>query len=152
MPSLVGMVPYAGFAFYSFEVTKHFCMNRLPRLTCQVQERADGSTSLVLNIPSKLVCGGMSGAVAQTFAYPLDVARRRMQLGSMSMDTKRFVGLGTVGTLRKVYREDGLVRGLYRGLSVNYLRAIPMVALSFTTNELLKQAFHLDTGVSTKDS
>ena len=92
MPSLVGMVPYAGFAFYSFELSKRLCMSKLPELTCFKQKRSDGEEMLVLKIPAKLVCGGMSGAVAQTFAYPLDVARRRMQLGAMSEETKRFVG------------------------------------------------------------
>ena len=46
-----------------------------------------------------------------------------------------------------IYREDGVVKGLYRGLSINYLRAIPMVALSFATYEVVKQALHLDTGI-----
>jgi solute carrier family 25 protein 16 len=38
-------------------------------------------------------------------------------------------------------------RGLYRGMSINYLRAVPMVAVSFTTYELLKQMLNLDTGM-----
>lgn len=53
-------------------------------------------------------------------------------------------------TLRVVYKEDGVIRGLYRGLSINYMRAIPMVAFSFSINETLKQAMNLDTGVRTK--
>ena len=28
-----------------------------------------------------MLCGGLAGAGAQTVSYPLDVARRRMQLG-----------------------------------------------------------------------
>lgn len=45
---------------------------------------------LVLNIPAKLLCGGMAGAVAQSFSYPLDVTRRRMQLAMMNPDTAKF--------------------------------------------------------------
>lgn len=52
-----------------------------------------------------------------------------------------------VSTLRHIYQENGVVRGLYRGMSINYLRAIPMVAVSFSTYELLKQALNLDTGM-----
>lgn len=52
-----------------------------------------------------------------------------------------------LGTLSQIYREEGLVRGLYRGMSINYLRAIPMVAVSFTTYELMKQLLELDTGI-----
>lgn len=39
---------------------------------------------LVLTIPARLLCGGIAGAVAQSFSYPLDVTRRRMQLGMMN--------------------------------------------------------------------
>lgn len=50
-------------------------------------------------------------------------------------------------TLKTIYRENGIVQGLYRGMSINYLRAIPMVAVSFSTYEVLKQALNLDTGM-----
>lgn len=52
-----------------------------------------------------------------------------------------------VSTLKHIYNENGIVRGLYRGMSINYLRAIPMVAVSFSTYEVLKQALNLDTGM-----
>lgn len=52
-----------------------------------------------------------------------------------------------VRTLSQIYQEEGFVRGLYRGMSINYLRAIPMVAVSFTSYELMKQLLQLDTGI-----
>lgn len=45
---------------------------------------------VVLTIPAKLLCGGFAGAIAQSFSYPLDVTRRRMQLAMMSADTHKF--------------------------------------------------------------
>lgn len=54
---------------------------------------------------------------------------------------------GMVSTLRMVYQENGIVKGLYRGMSINYLRAIPMVAMSFATYEVMKQLLNLDTGL-----
>ena len=53
-------------------------------------------------------------------------------------------------TLKFIYLENGIVKGLYRGLSINYIRAMPMVAVSFTSYELLKQALGLDTGIPIK--
>jgi hypothetical protein len=35
-------------------------------------------------------------------------------------------------------------RGLYRGVSVNYLRVTPMISISFTTYDLLKILFQFD--------
>lgn len=55
--------------------------------------------------------------------------------------------MGMVQTLTLIYKEDGVVKGLYRGMSINYLRAIPMVAVSFSTYELMKQTLNLDTGM-----
>lgn len=55
--------------------------------------------------------------------------------------------MGMVNTIVLIYKENGVFRGLYRGMSINYLRAIPMVAVSFTTYELLKQMLDLDTGM-----
>lgn len=55
--------------------------------------------------------------------------------------------MGMVKTLVFIYKDNGVVKGLYRGMSINYIRAIPMVAVSFTTYELMKQALHLDTGM-----
>lgn len=51
------------------------------------------------------------------------------------------------GTLTQIYKQEGIAYGLYRGMSINYLRAIPMVAVSFTTYELMKQMLKLDTGI-----
>lgn len=45
---------------------------------------------MVLTIPAKLFCGGLAGAVAQSFSYPMDVTRRRMQLAMMTPETHKF--------------------------------------------------------------
>lgn len=163
----VGMVPYAGTAFYFFELNKRLCTTYLHSICCynEVRIREDGhhENVLVLRLPAKFVCGGIAGAFSQTIAYPLDVvryvielnivfrlqsliSRRRMQLAMMMPETQRF-GTSTWAALKAVYQSDGVIRGLYRGLSINYLRAIPMVALSFSVNELMKQALNLETGV-----
>ena len=48
-------------------------------------------------------------------------------------------------TLILVFREHGVRKGLYRGLSVNYIKVTPMVAVSFSTYELMRQYLNLDT-------
>ncbi|CAK1555910.1 unnamed protein product [Leptosia nina] len=144
VPTLVGMVPYAGFSFYCFESLKYLCMKYVPTTLCRKCDRNTGG--LVLSVPGKLLCGGLAGAVAQSVSYPLDVTRRRMQLAAMDPATKHF-GIGMFKTLAHIYSENGIVKGLYRGMSVNYIRAIPMVATSFSTYELMKQLLNLDTGM-----
>jgi solute carrier family 25 (mitochondrial carrier protein), member 16 len=53
-----------------------------------------------------------------------------------------------ISTLKLIHAENGVIRGLYRGMSINYLRAIPMVAVSFATYETMKQTLNLDTGMT----
>ncbi|CAG9863572.1 unnamed protein product [Phyllotreta striolata] len=143
-PTLTGMVPYAGLSFFCFEYLKFGCTKYLPSWTCNPCEQNTGG--LVLSVPAKLACGGLAGAAAQSVSYPLDVTRRRMQLAMMNPDTRHYAD-GMFSTLRKIYAEHGIVRGLYRGMSINYMRAIPMVAVSFSAYELCKQLLHLDTGI-----
>lgn len=106
MPTLMGMVPYAGLSFYCFEVLKYACMKYSPNLTCNKLERNTGNCllvtkafdskqkiilgGLVLGVPAKLLCGGFAGALAQSFSYPFDVTRRRMQLAMMNPETAKF--------------------------------------------------------------
>ncbi|VEN60779.1 unnamed protein product [Callosobruchus maculatus] len=142
LPTLTGMVPYSGLSFYCFEYLKFGCIKYLPDIACY---EYDGDT-LVLSLPAKLLCGGMSGAIAQSVSYPLDVTRRHMQLAMMKPHTHHYAK-GMFSTLFKIYHNHGLVKGLYRGMSINYMRAIPMVAVSFSTYEMCKQLLHLEAGM-----
>lgn len=119
-------------------------MKYLPKITCNPCDQNTGG--LVLAVPAKLICGGLAGAVAQSISYPLDVTRRRMQLAMMDPSTHHFAK-GMFSTLYHIYTDHGIIKGLYRGMSINYMRAIPMVAVSFSTYEVCKQILNLDTGL-----
>lgn len=67
VPTLCGMVPYAGFSFYCFEMFKFVCMKYMPTMTCNENERNTGG--LVLQVPAKLLCGGFAGAVVSDNGY-----------------------------------------------------------------------------------
>ncbi len=58
--------------------------------------------------------------------------------------------MGIKETFKYVYRKYGIKNGLYRGISLNYLRAIPMVSASFCFYEISKKFFGLETGALIK--
>mgnify|MGYP002260102063 CR=1 FL=1 len=49
---------------------------------------------------------------------------------------------GCISTFVTVYTEDGLRKGLYRGLSINYMRVVPQVAVMFSVYEIIKQVLN----------
>ncbi|XP_051883332.1 graves disease carrier protein isoform X1 [Pristis pectinata] len=139
-PTIIGMAPYAGISFFTFGTLKSIGLSQAPDVLGRPS--SDNPNVLVLKSHVNLVCGGIAGAIAQTVSYPLDVARRRMQLGSILVEAEKYVTM--CKTLRYVYNEHGIRKGLYRGLTLNYIRCIPSQAVAFTTYELMRQVLHLN--------
>ncbi|TNM99976.1 solute carrier family 25 member 16 [Takifugu rubripes] len=139
-PTLIGMAPYAGFSFFTFGTLKSLGLKHFPEQLGRPS--SDNPDVLILKPHVNLLCGGVAGAIAQTISYPLDVARRRMQLGAILPDSEKCVSL--IKTLTYVYKEYGIKAGLYRGLSLNYIRCVPSQAMAFTTYEFMKQVLHLN--------
>ena len=137
--SIMGMIPYAGAAFYSYEVIKAFLMHNVYLKHYTTKNSLDGSGTIVLNVPANLFTGGMAGALSQCLSYPLDVCRRFMQLEGMRSETPHY--RNPFSLLLHIYRTSGVVGGLYRGMTINFYRAVPQVAVSFSVYELLKQVF-----------
>lgn len=157
--TVLGMIPYAGLSFTSFERLKHYVLtNKLEYLIVEITkstgEKKGGNDNnnnqdryYELTVPGKLVCGGMTAVIAQTITYPLDVVRRHMQLVTMLTDSVARQKMGIYDTFLYVFNKYGIVGGLYRGITLNYIRAIPMVSTSFCFYELSKKFFGLDTSI-----
>lgn len=60
----------------------------------------------------RLTAGGCAGVTAATFTYPLDLARTRLSLA-----TDPSAPQGVLAILRGVYKHEGGILALYRGLS-----------------------------------
>ncbi|XP_059518516.1 solute carrier family 25 member 16 isoform X3 [Myotis daubentonii] len=140
MPTILGMAPYAGVSFFTFGTLKSVGLSHAPTLLGRPS--SDNPNVLVLKTHINLLCGGVAGAIAQTISYPFDVTRRRMQLGTVLPEFEKCLTMRE--TMKYVYGHHGIRRGLYRGLSLNYIRCIPSQAVAFTTYELMKQFFHLN--------
>jgi len=84
----------------------------------------------------KLVCGSIAGLLGQTFTYPLDVVRRQMQVQRLSSSNSGDLK-GTMESLVTILQIQGW-RQLFSGLSINYLKVVPSVAIGFTVYDVMK--------------
>jgi solute carrier family 25 protein 42 len=82
-----------------------------------------------------MLFGATAGLVGQTVSYPFDVIRRRLQTAAVVRpnDAK----LGAIATARKIIREEGIPRGLYKGVTMNWLKGPISVGISFMTFDTL---------------
>lgn len=119
-PTLLGIMPYAGLSFTVYETLKAQFVHRLG-----LQSVSELST------PTRLGSGAFAGLVAQTATYPLDTVRRRMQVHPG-------VYCNELHALRAIYTAEGLIKGLFKGVSMNWLKGPVAVGVSFTVNDLVK--------------
>ncbi|KZV23076.1 graves disease carrier protein [Dorcoceras hygrometricum] len=120
-PTLIGILPYAGLKFYVYEELKR----------CVPEEYHS-------SILMRLSCGALAGLFGQTFTFPLDVVRRQMQVEHLQISTQggsRFKS--TWDGLATIARNQGW-RQLFAGLSINYIKIVPSVAIGFTAYDTIK--------------
>ncbi|MGH0177319.1 UNVERIFIED_CONTAM: hypothetical protein FKN15_074907 [Acipenser sinensis] len=117
-PTILGVIPYAGISFFTYETLK--------------KVHADHSGRPHPNPAERLAFGACAGLLGQSASYPLDVVRRRMQTAGVTGHTYGSIA----GTMRLIVREEGLARGLYKGLSMNWVKGPIAVGISFTTFDL----------------
>ncbi|XP_030371367.1 mitochondrial coenzyme A transporter SLC25A42 [Scaptodrosophila lebanonensis] len=133
--TVLGVIPYAGTSFFTYETLKR-----------EYHEMV-GNTKP--NTLVSLAFGAAAGAAGQTASYPLDIVRRRMQ--TIRVNTMANERCPTIlETLMKIYREEGIKNGFYKGLSMNWIKGPIAVGISFSTydliKELLRELFHLKRG------
>lgn len=81
----------------------------------------------------RLLFGAIAGLLGQSASYPLDIVRRRMQTHG------GYSEIGILGTMKKVVVEEGFFTGLYKGLSLNWVKGPIAVGISFTSFDLAQK-------------
>lgn len=138
-PTILGMLPYAGVSFLTHDTMGDLL--RLPLVakwtTLPQPKNAPEGKAAPLQSWAELLAGGIAGLVSQTCSYPLEVIRRRMQVAGAVGDGHR---LRIAETAKLIMKERGLP-GLFVGLTIGYVKIVPMSAVSFFTYERLKTLF-----------
>ena len=132
-PTILGMLPYAGMSFLTHDTAGDLL--RLPAIAAWTTNPKPAGYPEGKPNPLKswaeLFAGGIAGLVSQTASYPLEVIRRRMQVGGAVGDGHR-LHIGETAGL--IFKERG-IRGFWVGLSIGYVKVVPMVAVSFYVYE-----------------
>ncbi|CAG9558487.1 unnamed protein product [Danaus chrysippus] len=119
IPNILGIVPYAGIDLAVYETLKKKYINKY-----QTNNEQPGMLLL-------LACGSTSCTLGQVCSYPLALVRTRLQ-------AQEKAAKGAEGTMRGAFREivqrEGL-RGLYRGITPNFIKVIPAVSISYVVYE-----------------
>jgi len=130
------MIPYAGTSFLLHDTIGDLL--RLPSIrrytTLPHRNNTPSGQQAPLRAWAELTSGGLSGAISQTVAYPLEVTRRRMQVGG-AVGHRRHLSIKE--TMGAIFKDRG-ISGFFVGLSIGYVKVVPLVAVSFYTYERLK--------------
>lgn len=115
LPSIIGIVPYAGATFFTYETAKRLHYEKTGKAEPHHLER--------------MAFGALAGLIGQSASYPLDVVRRRMQTSDIKV--------GMTETIKKIREDPHPFRSMYRGMSLNWVKGPISVGISFTTFDLL---------------
>ncbi|CAN4098470.1 unnamed protein product [Withania somnifera] len=122
VPSLLGIIPYAGIDLAAYETLKDLSKTYILH--------DDEAGPLV-----QLGCGTISGALGATCVYPLQVIRTRMQADSA------YKSMSDV--FRKTVEREGF-RGFYKGIFPNLLKVVPAASITYLVYESMKKSLDLD--------
>ncbi|XP_062027704.1 calcium-dependent mitochondrial ATP-magnesium/phosphate carrier protein 2-like isoform X1 [Rosa rugosa] len=127
LPSLLGIVPYAGIDLAAYETLKDMSK------TYFLHDNSDPGPLIQLG------CGTVSGALGATCVYPLQVIRTRMQ-AQRSNSAEAYRGMSDV-FWRTLQREG--YRGFYKGLFPNLLKVVPAASITYMVYEAMKKRLDL---------
>lgn len=135
-PTILGMLPYAGISFLTHDTVSDLMRTPAFRQYTTLPRKPNHPEGkpAALRSWAELTSGGMAGLISQTASYPLEVIRRRMQVGGAVGDGRRLKIRETAGM---IFKERGLP-GFFIGLTIGYVKVIPLAAVSFYTYERMK--------------
>eukprot|EP01083_Nonionella_stella_P259762 886517_1 len=127
-PTLVGVFPYIAIDFVIYEALKPYAPKR---------PHTNQPTSLGI-----VACGGTAGLVSQTLAFPLELIRRRLQVQGFIKSNYNYSG-GILNAFKQTIKYEG-ISGLYRGMTVNYVKCVPTIGIGFLVYERMAEFLGLN--------
>ncbi|KAK9097713.1 hypothetical protein Syun_024758 [Stephania yunnanensis] len=124
-PTLIGMLPYSTCYYFMYETLKNSY--------CRAMKKKSLSRS------DMLLVGAVSGLTASTISFPLEVARKRLMVGSLQGKCP----VNMAAALSEIVRQEGL-GGLYRGWGASSLKVMPSSGITWMFYEAWKEILLID--------
>ncbi|WAR29885.1 S2542-like protein [Mya arenaria] len=122
-PTVIGSCIYSGISFFTYETLK--------------KEHASYSKGVDPTPFTRWCFGACAGILGQCTSYPLDIVRRRMQTAGVTGHSLDYTTI--LGTARRVYQREGIKGGLYKGLSMNWIKGPVSAGISFMVFETVQR-------------
>jgi len=125
--SVIGVIPFAGGTFMSYEVL----------------DRAWNKPKDKMTPLENFINGCLAAAFAQTFSFPFDTIRKKLQAQSKTVSTEMRPDVefnGMFDAFVKTVKKNGIL-GLWRGTSANLAKVAPYAGLMFMAFEACKRVF-----------
>ncbi|XP_070939670.1 mitochondrial thiamine pyrophosphate carrier [Macaca nemestrina] len=132
-PTLIAIFPYAGLQFSCYSSLKHLYKWAVP---------AEGKKNENLQ---NLLCGSGAGVISKTLTYPLDLFKKRLQVGGFEHARAAFGQVhrykGLMDCAKQVLQKEGAL-GFFKGLSPSLLKAALSTGFMFFWYEFFCNVFH----------
>jgi len=137
-PTLFVAVPSFAISYTVYGTLKEYVLD--DDLFYNLRRIDDKSGQETLGLRATLLCGAASGTASTLVTFPFDTIRRRMQIQNLHIaEGDR---LTTKQLTHRLFVKEGF-RGLYRGLTPELLKVVPMVGTMFFVYEYLKRQLNV---------
>mmetsp|Transcript_40493 Transcript_40493/g.47391 ORF Transcript_40493/g.47391 Transcript_40493/m.47391 type:complete len:348 (-) Transcript_40493:640-1683(-) len=133
-PTLFVAVPNFAISYSTYGTLKEYVLDDEKFYNLRKVDMASGEERL--GFRATLLCGASSGMLSSFITYPFDTIRRRMQIQNLHVEKDKW--LTARQHIVRIASTEGF-KGLYRGLTPELMKVIPMVGTMFTCYEYLKR-------------
>jgi len=137
-PTLLVAVPNFAVSYTVYGTLKEFMVD--DDLFYNLRRIDADSGEAKLGFALTVACGAASGIFATLITFPMDTIRRRMQVQNLHVPEE--LRMNSRQQLSHLVNKEGL-RSLYRGLTPELLKVIPMVGTMFVVYEQAKEILNV---------
>jgi len=120
------IAPFSAFEFYFYEIIKSNLYPGVPRNQ--------------MGYKQNILCGGMTGVLASTLTYPMDLVKTYLTI-NMESNTK----ISMTDQTKMIYRQHGFF-GLYKGWTLSMCGIAPFIGFKMASFDFLMQNFGPEKG------